>query len=369
MGFSLQKCNFCGVCLERCHYTEYTLKESAEEIKRLIDGQPAQITDTCCTCGACNEYCPTGANPYDLIQRRMEERGFETTSAMRRIIELSDAEELAPTRVLWGEADKPLIHACSFYDWIPNFYDRKVFEGATIMMGGTFATRLYWEHIGKQSVFKEALPQKVENIARVAAGREVVTMHDDCYAALTTRAMDWNINVPFKVTHQAEYLRDYLREHSAEVRKLNMKVAYHLPCAAHYAPWQNEWIDEVMDLIGCERVKRTYDRDNSICCGCQVAPRRGVELAGEVRMANIEDAKAAEAEAIIFQCPLCAINLREEAKAAGLEPYMLPQLCSMAVGDELPAGVGAGLGDSRAWIQSPIKLVKGEIREWSEMGH
>jgi len=367
VGFNLQKCNFCGICLERCHYADFNREQGGDEIRKLIKGEPAHITDVCVTCSACNEYCPTGANPYDLIQRRMEERGYEVAPVFRHIIEESDSEEFAQTKVTWGDPDKPIIHACTFYEWIPNLYDRKIFDGTTIMRGGHFACRLYWEHNAQQSVFKECLPKKVENIARVAAGREVVMMHDDCYSAFTTRAMDWGVNVPFKVTHQAEYLRNYLKAHKDQIRKLNMKIAYHLPCAGHYTPWQNEWIDEVMELIGCERVKRTYDRDNQICCGTVVGARLGKEEGQRVKRENVEDAKASGAKAFILQCPLCAVSLRDEAKKAGLEPYMLPQLCGLALGDDLP-GPGAGLGDDRKWIQTPIKVVRSEITQLRELG-
>lgn len=364
--FNLAKCNFCGICLERCHYSEFTKEQCAEEIRKLIKGEPTRITEECVTCFACNLYCPTGANPSDLIQRRMEEQGYVVAPTFRHIIEESDSEEFAPTRVIWGETGKPIIHACTFYEWIPHYYEGQLFEGATFLIGGHFACRLYWEHSARQSVFKECLPKKVENIARVAGGREVVMMHDDCYSAFTTKAMEWGINVPFKPVHQAEYFLGYLKAHKAQIKKLNLKVAYHLPCASNYTPWQNEWIDEIMELIGCERVKRTYDRDNHLCCGTVVASRHGKEASIRTRRANIEDAKAAGAEAFILQCPLCALNLRDMAKEAGMEPYMLAQLCSLALGEK-PAGPGAGLGDDRGWLKIPIGILTGEITQLNEL--
>ncbi|GAH77770.1 unnamed protein product [marine sediment metagenome] len=139
-----------------------------------------------------------------------------------------------------------------------------------------------------------------------------------------------------------------------------------MPCASNYTPWQNEWIDEIMELIGCERVKRTYDRDNHLCCGTVVASRHGKEASIRTRRANIEDAKAAGAEAFILQCPLCALNLRDMAKEAGMEPYMLAQLCSLALGEK-PAGPGAGLGDDRGWLKIPIGILTGQITQLNEL--
>jgi len=216
--------------------------------------------------------------------------------------------------------------------------------------------------VGKGSVFKEWLPKKADNISRVIGAREVVFTHDDCYAAFTTKAMEMGVNISFKPIHQSEYYRDYLRTHKDKIRKLNMKVAYQMPCASHYTPWVNEWIDEVMELIGCQRVKRAYDRDNQICCGSIVGPRQGPDASLRIRKANIEDAKKAEAKAFIVHCPLCALNLRKMANEAGMKPYMLAQLVSLALGEEIP-GPGAGLGDDRGFIIEATKILSGEVEQ------
>jgi Fe-S oxidoreductase len=362
MGFNLEKCNFCGICLERCHYSKFTKEECAEELKKLIKGEPTRITQECITCYACNEYCPTGANPSDLILRRMEEQGFTFPPALRHMMKLSDDPDFVPTTVSWGEAGKPIVHTCSFHDLIPHYYEGPLFEGVTFMHGSDFVSRLYLEHIAKVSVFKEGLPKKIENIARVVGGREVVFMHDDCYAAYTTKAMDWRLDVPFIPVHHAEYCLNFLKANKSRIKKLNLKVAYQLPCVSNYTPWQNAWIDEIMELIGCERVKRKYDRDNKLCCGTMVAATHGKEAAIEVKKINIEDAKAAGADVFVLQCPLCALSLREEANEAGMKPYMLAQLCNLALGWDF-SGPGAGLGDTRESIQVPIKIIAGEIRE------
>ena len=39
----------------------------------LIDGKNTPLLDRCATCYACNEFCPTGANPFDRIAELQEE--------------------------------------------------------------------------------------------------------------------------------------------------------------------------------------------------------------------------------------------------------------------------------------------------------
>ena len=366
MGFNLAKCNYCGICLERCHYTNFTREEGIDEMKKLINGEPTRVTGECITCYACNEYCPTGANPSDLLLRRMGEQGFDVPPAFLHIIEHSDAQDLHPTTVSWGEEGKPIVHTCSFHDLIPHYYEGPLFEGVTFIHGSNFISRLYWEHVARVDMFKDWLPKKIENITKVTGGKEVVCMHDDCYAAYTTKAMDWSIDVPFKPIHHAEYSLRFLKEHKLQIKKLNLKVAYQLPCASNYTPWQNEWIDEIMELIGCERVKRSYERDNKLCCGTMVAQRQGIEAASEVKKANIEDARATGADVFVMQCPLCALNMRDVANEAGMKPYMLAQLCNLALGWDY-LGPGAGFGDTRDKIKVPIKIVSGLARQLKDL--
>ena len=69
------KCDLCGECLTRCHYVDYDQETAVGQIQALMEGKPADILKACVTCCACNEYCPTGANPFDLINHLQEVHG------------------------------------------------------------------------------------------------------------------------------------------------------------------------------------------------------------------------------------------------------------------------------------------------------
>lgn len=291
----------------------------------------------------------------------MEDQGFNWNPAFRLMMKFDEDPDVNPTTVRWGEADKPMIHTC-FYTLIPHYYEGPIFEGATFIHGADFVSTLFLEHQTKVEEFKEKLPKKIDNIARVAGNRELIVIHDDCYSAFTTKALDWSMTVPFKPVHANEYYLRVLKANKSKIKKLNLKVAYQLPCASNYTPWQNEWIDEIMELIGCERVKREYDRDNKICCGAMVAQAQGKDAAMEVKRKNMEDAKAFGADVVALQCPLCALNLREVVDQFGMKPYMMGQLCNLALGWDY-SGPGAGLGDDREFIKIPSKIITGEITD------
>lgn len=341
--FYKERCNLCGECLERCPYLAYPRERAREEFRRLVEGKPTPVTSECITCVACNTFCPSGANPFDLINERQEETGgFPATE--RAVGAMVMAAQM-PSQVVEGKRGMPVLNLCSV-DFIPGVVEGRLFDGLTVTKGGEYFCYIGWIHLGKPSMVRRNARRFVENLAKVAGSvgaSEVVCYHDDCYVMLTVKAKEYGLHVPFKPVHIIEYLLDYVRRHEDEVEKLGMKVAYQQPCASRYTLWKDRLLDELFERIGVERVKRKYDRVNALCCGgpmtgMSTVPREKVE---EWKMRNVLDAKESGAEAMVFLCPLCALNLRSRAKAHGIEPFMLSNLVRLALGEKLTHG-GAG---------------------------
>ncbi len=182
----------------------------------------------------------------------------------------------------------------------------------------------------------------MDNLSKTGA-KEIICYHDDCYAMLNNKVKEYGITLPFRPIHIIEYLRDYVKEHEDQIKKLNMKIAYQQPCASRYTFEKDTILDELFELIGAERVRRKYDRLGALCCGLNLYSMANVskEVEVEWRMKNIMDAKDAGAEAMVFLCPMCISGLRGRAKGQGLEPYIISNLVRLALGEELTYG-GAG---------------------------
>lgn len=353
MAFNLAKCQTCGECLAGCHYSEYNCISGGVQIKELIYGSQAQILSECVTCAACNTTCDRGANPFDLIMQRLEEyECYQVTPAYQRLVELIDK---SPGSVVAGEYDRPAVNVCVI-NVIPGLLDGELFAGCTILSGGKFESALGAIHAGKESQMKETLAEKIAALAHTGM-TEIVMLHDDCYGAYTTKALEYGIPVPFKVTHYVEYLLDYLKK-APTVRRLDMKIAYQQPCSSRYSPWIDQCLDELFELIGVDRVNRQYDRKNALCCGCPVAPRLGHQVAEVYKNKNIEDAVCHGADAMVFMCPFCTMQMRDEVHDAGMAPIFLTGLARMALGETLTTHP-SGLGDDRDFIQTTVKIIKG----------
>jgi heterodisulfide reductase subunit B len=90
----------------------------------------------------------------------------------------------------------------------------------------------------------------------------------------------------------------------------------------------------VFELIGVERVKRQYDREEALCCSGAIM-QFDAERAAALRARNLDDVQAAGAQAMSYLCPVCRRILTPDAEARGLGGYHLIELARMALG-ELP---------------------------------
>jgi len=325
------KCDLCGECLVRCLYVEYDKEKAAANIQALMDEKDAEILHRCVTCCACREYCPTGADPFDLILRAMEEKKtFPVPPDMAKIFDLAAT---IPASVSIGDSDKPALSICIMEGSLPpGAVDGEMFKGMTIVKGGDYFCYVGYVHLGQESPVEQHARQFIDNLA--ALGKDIVFLHDDCYAMVDVKIRDYGITAPFRYMHLYEYMRNYLRDHQSRITPLGKKVAYQRPCASRYTPAKDAFLDEIFQLIGVERVNRRYDREEALCCTgafIRVYP----DLAREIQAKNIDDAVTSGGDALVTLCPMCDRVLRKPAAAKGLTKIYVTDLCRMALG-ELP---------------------------------
>ena len=324
------KCDLCGNCLTRCLYVSYDKDRAVSEIKSLLDGKPADILSKCVTCCACREYCPTGADIFDLIVKMQEKH-----HAFPSVQEPGDFFSMAssiPNQIIPGDPARPVLSLCVMERQLPeNAISGQMFDGLTIVKGGDYFCYLGYVHAGQETPIARNAQRFIDNIANL--GKEIVFLHDDCYAMVHAKVKDYGIKVPFKYMHLLEYLRNYLRENRGKIAKLGKKVAYQRPCASRYTPEKDVFVDEIFELIGVERPPRDYERDTALCCtGAMV--RAFPDLATEVQARNVDDAVRSGADALVTLCPMCDRILRRPAAARGLRKIFITDLCRMALGEK-----------------------------------
>lgn len=328
--FDISKCDRCGDCLLRCQYVDYGREKAIREMTALIEGNEAGILGKCITCMACNEYCRKGANPYDLILQLQEEKGI--LPVLEERLQGFAMMENIPGQVVEGQPDKPALSLCVLKNRLPEgAVQGRMFDGLTIVDGGEYFCYILYLHAARESYFRTKIQKYIDSLAGLNK-KEVVLLHDDCYSTATTKAREYDIQVPFRPVHIIEYLLNYLKEHQISITKLNKNIAYQRPCISRYTPEKEPMLDELFELIGVQRVPRKYDRQDALCCGAiymEKDPERGAKFQDR----NITDAVAYEAEAMVISCPICWQRLSQPCRDRGLPPVYLTSLCNMALGE------------------------------------
>jgi hypothetical protein len=327
--WDVSKCDLCGDCLVRCQYVSYDKEKAVAEIKALVEGREADILSRCVTCCGCREYCPTGADPYDLILKAQERTGVFPVSA--EVANVFDLLSTIPSEVIPGEPDKPALSLCVMESQLPpNTVSSRLFEGMTIAKGGDYFCYIGYIHLAMETPIAKNAQKYIDNIAGL--GKEIVFLHDDCYAMAHAKIKDYGLTVPFKYLHIFEYLRNYLKNNQGSIKKLNMKIAYQRPCASRYTPEKDAFLDEIFELIGVVRVNRKYDRETALCCSGPLI-NLNLERAVRIQTVNIEDAVASGANALVTLCPVCDRILRRPTSEHGLNKIFIIDLCRMAIGE------------------------------------
>jgi Fe-S oxidoreductase len=330
------KCNLCGDCLVNCRYAGYDRDKAIAEIKLLMEGKDAEILSKCTTCMACRGYCPTGADPADLIFKMQEKIGtcpiVVVGKPAREVLVRAFEEGEDPEQLIPGSPDKPVLSLDAFrFDEFPEgTFDSQLFEGLTIVRGGEYTSLSGYVHMGGASFVGKYGQRVLNNLAKL--GKDIVYIHNEGFVLAHVRAREYGFQAPFKYMHLFEYLRNYLRAHENNITKLGKKVAYHANCATRWIPEYDAFLDEVFELIGVERPSRKYERANAVCC---TAPLIYVnrELAVDIQKKNFEDAIACGADAIITSCPVCNRVFRRPSLQFGLPNIFVTDLCRIALGE------------------------------------
>jgi Fe-S oxidoreductase len=312
-------------------------KETArKEMEKMINGEDSVVLKDCVTCFACDEYCPYNSHPFDLKTELQEK--FNTFNVPPQMLEqtIMRYKPHGELRLKEIDPEKPVLNKCAFPRTNAKDMEGRLFENLQYVSGLSYFCNLLYHHVAKDSVIKERAPIILDNIRKQGI-KEMICFHDECYGFYTSYCKRNNIELPkgFKPIHLFEYIHRYLKDHESEINKLNMKIAYQRSCSNRFVPEIEKYVDKICDLIGAERVKRTYDRENALCCTAPFATFGKIKLRTPTQDKNIQDMIDNNAEACIFVCPMCQETMGSKIQRKGLKSYLLSDLCRIALGEKL----------------------------------
>jgi Fe-S oxidoreductase len=324
-------------CLTRCQWIKFENNDEAkEEMTKMIRGEESRVLSECVTCFACDEYCPFGSHPFDLITELQEK--FNSLNINDKVIE-GTIKQFAPheeVALKTMNTSKPVLNKCGLAKLNAKNLEGKLFSNLQYVEGRDYFCNLVYHHYMRDSIIKQRAPIILANIEKQGIS-EMICFHDECYGFYASYCPRNNIELPpgFKPIHIYEYLRDYLKEHKSEIKKLNMKIAYQRSCSNRFIPEIEKLVDEVCELIGVERVPRKYDRENALCCGGIFPVYGKTALMRENQNKNIDDMLEYGAEGVVYSCSMCKEALGGRVKRKNLENYLLSDLCRLALGEDI----------------------------------
>ncbi|OPY11633.1 MAG: hypothetical protein A4E69_02724 [Syntrophus sp. PtaB.Bin138] len=337
LKFDEKRCLACpdGACLVQCQYLKYEADPARKEMVKIFRGEDSPVLQDCVTCYACEEYCKRGNHPFYLINERRENKGILTAprAITRQWIHIGEPKG----KYELGRIGKIAL-SFGFMPQLKEITKGRLFEDVmpSYFFGQEFFCNVVYIHFANTKVFKERLPVVIENIHKLGV-EEVVFLHDECYAAFTSLAPAYGMEVPFKSVHYFEYLYNRLTALKDLIRPLNVKVVYQRPCSNRLCGDSHLFVRKIMDRIGATLVQRTYQDETALCCGSIFRAMYGYDLMADVQGRNLEDMAQSGAEYCIFNCHGCMNALSPLVAARGMTPLHLIDLCRMAIG-ETPEG-------------------------------
>jgi len=203
----------------KCPYVNYDRKKARQEVAALIAGENADILTQCVTCIACNEFCPTQANPFDRISELQEKK--QALNIPQSLIDSDYDAYYMPNIIEKGKPDKAAMSLCTMsweakefspeepktlrlYDsfWKggseKTIFEGQMFDGMTMVRGGSYFCVTGMVHIGIDIGNTGRLAPHIRKLVRSlsALGKDkVIIAHDDGYAMLNTTEPEWGIEL------------------------------------------------------------------------------------------------------------------------------------------------------------------------------
>lgn len=291
-------CSRCGICIDKCQINSMANIQTIQPAYFLKSirkkNQTDEVAQQCLMCGRCQQYCPVGIHTDDIrISQRLhfQDKEFADYSYCK-------TESSSRTDVLYfagcmthltPSIKNAMLSILNKAGVRYQFFDESgsVCCGRPMLLSGNL---------------KDAQKLKEENIRQMSdTGAKILVT--SCPICL--RMFREEYNLPMKVMHHSQYLRDLVSEGKIILKKDMQHITYHDPCemgrALHIYEEPRELLQQLGDITNI-----SYQKENSLCCGGSLGNNQDYH--------KIKDAVSKETVAILQKdnpdviataCPLC----------------------------------------------------------------
>jgi Fe-S oxidoreductase len=363
-------CDRCGECFVKCPVLNLSERASKKEIQALIDGDidNSLAFKLCTTCNVCDNVCPRGAYPYELILERFNEYGREHgLPFLAKLVLPSEPENIwSNLRLLMDEDELSILRSwernlqtkkkqmllTGFYtNIVPYLAGGKILDELRPVIGGSEGL---WGCGGDCNKLGAAeLTEQVVQLLRTQferVGIESVYCFMEAEAAMLAEILPqrFGARFDFEVLPLDYWVLEKLERGEAKiVNRLNRKVTVHDNCMSRYLGGKpQDVVRRIVALTGCEIVEMEHNRFNGLCCGWAATiptlygkgsgnPFGTLMYLLHSLYRRMQEAEATRADTLVTSCPACYIflSLVKELTGSKIQVYHPLELVQLAMGE------------------------------------
>lgn len=388
------KCTFCGECLMKCPVMKMDKNEAVFEIKQLLEGEFApRVFNECTLCFNCNQLCPEGLRPHELIlQRVIENRKGKIMNFLIYLVngmpmgnlfqDFYARMTLEEQEILekWSEIppkSKDILYIGCFGKMMPydiehsNVLRELPKFGPTDICCGELAYRnVGWE------CYSEVIERTLKRFEQLDIER-MVCYCGSCYNFLSNILPNvYGKKLPFKLISMYEWMLEKLEKGELELKNpLNYVAAISESCYVSELGTQfQENLRKIYRTAGAELVELPHHGDQNLSCGMVSVARNMNLFNGTLRTsrAKRKDLKESGVKDIAINCPGCYVGMKItnylKLRKKFKKIHYMPVELLKAFGDDITTPIKKTLPLlMKLLLKQPFKLFK-KI-DYSEIVH
>ncbi|MHA1893593.1 MAG: (Fe-S)-binding protein [Candidatus Helarchaeota archaeon] len=351
------KCTTCGDCLVKCPVINISRKDAKAEVQHLLNGEKApRVFEECTLCYNCNNFCPEGLRPHELILQRIIERRkkdhayifpylvtgnpqgnlFQDLYAKLTPVEQKILKKwsIIPPKskdIMWigciGRLSCYDIEHSSVLKELPKFSPPN-------LCCGELAYRLV-----SYQCYLDVVERTLEQFEKLDVER-MVCYCGSCYYFLSQNLPKvYGKKLPFKLISMYEWLWEKVEAGELKVKNpLKFKAAISESCyVSGLGKDFAATLRKLYKYTGAEFVELPHHGDSNLSCGF-VSASRTLNLGKSIlrgQRAKYKDVEKSSAKEIALNCPGCFIGLSVTNKIFRKKLRYMPDELLKAFGDEI----------------------------------
>jgi Fe-S oxidoreductase len=351
-------CTECGECLMKCPVMLMNEDEAKSEIAALLKGKPARrVFRECSLCFDCNNFCPEGLRPHELILQRISEKpdrknkipamvpyffnGMPGPNLFQDLYKgLTPPENDILKR--WSEVPPPskdvLFIGCIGKMFTEDIENSKVLKPLPKFGPPDICCGEIHYRSGQWDAYADMTERTFARLSELDAER-IICYCGSCNAFLgKIMPKVYGKELPFKVTSLYQWLLERVDAGEIQLKRpLKFKAAVHESCyASELGPEFTDSLRKIYKAAGADLVELFHHGNNNTSCGA-VSIVRNWSISDVVKEQNkkYREVKDSGTNEMALNCPGCYLTMASSNWAHKIKLRYMPEQLLRAYGDEI----------------------------------